>query len=193
MNPLLKAYRSIKDQKEKYYKKWICKQFKHVGEGTVINKIENLSHPERISLGNQVYVGNHCVLEAITQSRNQVFHPEITIGDGTRLGDYCHLGAVEFIHIGKNVLTGRFILVNDHSHGTIQDLGQKVAPFKRPLVSKGGITIGDNVWLGDKVSILSGVTIGEGAIIGANSVVTKDVPAHSFAAGCPAKVIKTAE
>lgn len=193
MNPFLKAYRSITGLKEKYYKNWIRMQFKHVGEGTVINKIENLSHPERISLGDNVYIGNHCVLETFTKSRNQVFHPEITIGDGTRLGDHCHLGAIKFIHIGKNVLTGRFVLVNDHSHGSTEDLGKDIAPFERPLVCKGGITIGDNVWLGDKVSVLSGVTIGEGAIIGANSVVTKDVPAHSFAAGCPAKVIKTAE
>ena len=103
------------------------------------------------------------------------------------------MGAIEYIHIGKNVLTGRFVLVNDHSHGSTEDLGLDTAPFDRPLVCKGVITIGDNVWLGDKVSVLSGVTIGEGAIIGANSVVTKDVPAHSFAARCPARVIKTAE
>ncbi len=193
MNPLLKAYRFIAGMKDNYYRKWIRKQFKCVGEGTDIHRIENLSHPERISLGNRVYVGHHCVLETFTKSRDQVFHPEITIGDGTRLGDYCHLGAIAFIHIGKNVLTGRFVLVNDHSHGSTLDLGNDSKPFERPLVTKGGITIGDNVWLGDKVSVLSGVTIGEGAIIGANSVVTKDVPAHSFAAGCPARVIKTVE
>lgn len=193
MNPIIRLYKSLTTQKDRFYKKWICKQFKAVGEGVCINKIENLSHPERISLGDRVYIGNHCVLEAFTKSRNQSFDPEITIGEGTRLGDYSHLGTVDFIHIGKNVLTGRFVLVNDHSHGSTEDLASETAPFERPLVCKGGITIGDNVWLGDKVTVLSGVTIGEGAIIGANSVVTKDVPAHSFAAGCPAKVIKTVE
>ena len=38
--------------------------------------------------------------------------------------------------------------------------------------------------------IVPGVTIGEGAIVGARSVVTKDVPAWTIAAGSPAKVIK---
>ena len=38
--------------------------------------------------------------------------------------------------------------------------------------------------------IMPGVTIGEGAIIGAGAVVTKDIPAWTIAAGCPAKVIK---
>jgi len=38
--------------------------------------------------------------------------------------------------------------------------------------------------------ILPGVTIGEGAIVAAGSLVTKDIPAWSVAAGRPAKVIK---
>lgn len=193
MNPILRLYRSLTRFKEQYYRNWIKKQFKQYGEGSEVRKIANLGHPERISIGNDVYIGEHSVLEAVCKHQGQTFHPEITIGDGSNLGDYCHLGAIDFIHIGKSVLTGRFVLINDHSHGTIDDLNDDTAPFKRPLKSKGGITIGDNVWLGDKVSVLSGVTIGEGAIIGANSVVTKDVPAHSFAAGCPARIIKTAE
>ena len=190
MNPLIRLYRFITRWKTDSYQKWIRKQFRSFGEGSTIQKIENLSHPERISIGSNVYVGNHSVIEAVTRKGNLSFSPEITVGDGTRLGDYCHLGAVDYIHIGRNVLIGRFVLINDHSHGDTSDLQSDIPPFERDLTSKGGITIGDNVWLGDKVSILSGVTIGEGAIIGANSVVTKDIPAHSFAAGCPAKVIK---
>ena len=38
--------------------------------------------------------------------------------------------------------------------------------------------------------ILPGVTIGEGAVVGAGSVVDKDVPPHTFAAGAPAKIRK---
>ena len=38
--------------------------------------------------------------------------------------------------------------------------------------------------------MLGGVTIGEGAIIGAGSVVTKNIPAFSIAAGNPANVVK---
>jgi len=37
---------------------------------------------------------------------------------------------------------------------------------------------------------MPGVTIGEGAIVGAGSLVTKDIPAWTIAAGRPAKVIK---
>ena len=64
-------------------------------------------------------------------------------------------------------------------------------PLKRPIVSKGPVRIGDNVWIGDKATILPNVSIGNGAIIAANAVVTKDVPPYSVAAGNPAKIIKT--
>ena len=53
------------------------------------------------------------------------------------------------------------------------------------------IRIGDDVWLGGGVIVCPGVTIGDRAVIGAGSVVTRDIPADSFAAGNPCRVIKT--
>ena len=52
------------------------------------------------------------------------------------------------------------------------------------------VTIGNDCWLGANVVVLSGVTIGDGCVIGAGSVVTKDIPANSFAAGVPCRVIR---
>ena len=53
-----------------------------------------------------------------------------------------------------------------------------------PTVIEKGASIGSNA------TILCGITVGEGAIIGAGSVVTKDVPAWTIAAGVPAKLIR---
>ena len=53
------------------------------------------------------------------------------------------------------------------------------------------ITIGNNCWLCSNVVVCGGVTIGDGCVIGAGSVVTRDIPANSFAAGNPCKVIRT--
>lgn len=52
------------------------------------------------------------------------------------------------------------------------------------------ITIGRNCWIASGVTVTGGVTIGEGCVIGAGSVVTHDIPANSFAAGVPCKVIR---
>lgn len=53
------------------------------------------------------------------------------------------------------------------------------------------VTIGDDCWFGANVVVCPGVTIGSGCVIGAGSVVTRDIPANSFAAGNPARVIRT--
>lgn len=52
------------------------------------------------------------------------------------------------------------------------------------------IIIDDNVWIGANSAILKGVHIGENSVIGLGSVVTKDIPANSVAAGNPCRVIK---
>lgn len=85
------------------------------------------------------------------------------------------------------MLTGRYVLISDNSHGDRTNLD--IAPKDRPLTTKGPIRIEDNVWIGDNVVILSGVCIGQGAVIGANSVVTKNVEAKTTVVGSPAQVI----
>jgi len=57
----------------------------------------------------------------------------------------------------------------------------------------GRIDIRENCFIGDSVIVLPGVTIGPNAIVGAGSVVTRDVPPGSVAAGNPARVISTLE
>src|SRR6476620_11192623 len=51
------------------------------------------------------------------------------------------------------------------------------------------IAVGDNVFIGLNAIILPGVRIGSNVVIGAGSVVTKDVPDNTVAAGNPARVL----
>jgi virginiamycin A acetyltransferase len=55
---------------------------------------------------------------------------------------------------------------------------------------KGGVVIGNDVWIGYGVRILDGVTIGDGAVIAACSVVTRDVPPYAVVGGVPARIIR---
>lgn len=70
-------------------------------------------------------------------------------------------------------------------------MGWGVEPhqFAHPK-TKGGVIIGNDVWIGDSVTILSGVTVGDGAVIGACSLIAKDVEPYAIVVGNPAKVIK---
>lgn len=108
---------------------------------------------------------------------------KIIIGAGSSFGDYCHIGAFNNITIGKSVLGGSNVTIIDHNHGNPkEDLSEAeiLDPKLRPLVSKGTIVIGDNVWIGDGVIILPGSEIGNDAIIAANVVVLGKVSPKSI-------------
>ena len=117
-------------------------------------------------------------------------NPEIIIGEHCKFGAYNHITSVNRIVIGNNVLTGKWVTITDNSHGDTDIDTLKVHPAERPLLSKGPVVIGNDVWIGDKATILPGVTIGDGTVVAANSVVTKDLPAYCVAVGNPAKIMK---
>jgi len=59
-------------------------------------------------------------------------------------------------------------------------------------ISKGTpIMIGSNVWIGANTVILPSVNIGNNVVIGAGSIVTKDIPSNTIAAGNPCRVIRS--
>ena len=60
-----------------------------------------------------------------------------------------------------------------------------------PLNPSKPVHIGKHVWLGKGVCVMKGVTIGEHSTVGLGSIVTKDIPPHTIAAGNPARVVKT--
>lgn len=168
------------------------RHFKVLGKGTVLAfRCEQLQGTKHISIGEGVALGFGLRLCVWGTSGSEEANPVITIGNNCHFGQGNHITACNYIKIGNNLLTGSNVLITDNAHGTTDVTSLQLPPIDRPITSKGGITIGDNVWLGNNVCVMSGVKIGEGAIVGANSVVTKDISPFSIAVGCPAKVIKT--
>lgn len=161
--------------------------------------IEQICGERYIHIKDNTYFGTHLFLTVwdsfayvdTNHKKNiQTFSPEITIGESCYFGAYNHITCINKIQIGNNCLTGKWVTITDNNHGELSSNDIDINPIQRKLTSKGPVIIGNNVWIGDKATILSGVTIGDGTIVAANSVVTKDVPAYSIAAGNPAKVIK---
>lgn len=115
---------------------------------------------------------------------------------------YCDYGS--HIKVGKNFFANYNCSIIDVAPVTIGDncqlapnvaiytAGHPLHPVSRNSMYEYGIevTIGDNVWIGGNTVILPGVHIGSNTVIGAGSVVTKDIPDWSLAAGNPCRVIR---
>ena len=111
----------------------------------------------------------------------------ISVGEFTHIQPRCHFVAGKSsIIIGRRCEIAPACAFYPFNHGI--EAGRPVR--EQPLISKGNIEIGDDVWLGYGVVVLDSVKIGNGAVIGANSVVTKDIPENAIAVGSPAKVIR---
>lgn len=113
----------------------------------------------------------------------QNLNPELRIGDNCNFVAYNHITCANSITIGNGLLTGKWVTITDNSHGDTEVATLQVQPTHRPVLSKGPVVIGNNVWIGEKATILPNVTIGDSAVVAANSVVTKDVPPFCVVAG----------
>ncbi|HYQ02718.1 MAG TPA: hypothetical protein VER96_28795 [Polyangiaceae bacterium] len=110
---------------------------------------------------------------------------QISIGVHTLISGalHCDIGAP--VQIGNRVSIGHdvVLLTVDHRVGP-EEMRSGVRKF-------GMIEIGDGAWLASRVVVLPGVSIGAGAIVAAASVVTRDIPPNTLAAGVPARVVRT--
>lgn len=131
----------------------------HLGAGT------RIWAPSHVRMGNQVYVGKDVHIEANCQ-----------------IGDFC-------------LIANRVAIVGRHDHdfsavGFPVRFSPWVGSMRFPSkYANEEAVIEDDVWLGFGSIILTGVTVGRGSVVAAGSVVTRDIPPYSIAAGVPAKVI----
>lgn len=132
-----------------------------IGKGSNVHPTVVLRQGERIEIGENCLLNHNNVLQAGKE------FGKIKIGN--------------YVHTGANVMMFAF----NHS---IDDVN---IPSKIQDYYDADITIEDDVWIGAGTVIVAGVTIGKGCVIGSNSVVTKDIPPYSIAAGAPAKVIRS--
>lgn len=104
-----------------------------------------------------------------------------TVQDDARvtIGDRCDFGP------NVTIVTPLHPMLPGERHGMLDEKGQ---PSR--LCWAKPVTIGSDCWFGANVVVCPGVTIGDGCVIGAGSVVIRDIPPLSFAAGNPCQVIR---
>lgn len=135
-----------------------------IGEGTF------MLGPIRFHYGCHTSIGSHCFMNF-----------NFTVQDDARvtIGDYCNFGP------NVTIVTPLHPMLPGERRGVVcKDGVERFLCYAKP------VTIGSDCWFGANVVVCPGVTIGDGCVIGAGSVVTRDVPPNTFAAGVPARVIR---
>lgn len=136
-----------------------------IGENSTFGRGTVFWTPNRMIIGNNVYIGKYCTLQADIEMGNNI---EIANTVGL-IGKYDH----DYSKVGMNIKDAPWI-------------GDDTYDFK----GKGKkIIIEDDVWIGYGAIVFTGVRIKRGAIVAAGSVVTHDVSQYSIVAGNPAREI----
>jgi acetyltransferase-like isoleucine patch superfamily enzyme len=140
---------------------------------------------EGITLGNSVSIGAYSRVIVSTTLNN--LGEYIRIGNHVGIGEFAYLGGAGGLEIGDHCIAGQYLSCHPENHEH-EDLE---TPIRLQSVTRKGIKVGKNCWLGSKVTILDGVTLGDGCIVAAGSVVNRSFPANSIIGGVPAKLIKS--
>ncbi len=116
----------------------------------------------------------------------KAFGGVVEIGDNVSINAYTYISGAGGIKIGKNTRIASHVSIMTSNHV----FSDRLEPIFKQGLSKLGVTIGEDVWVGSGVRILDGVIIGDGAIVAAGAVVNKDIIPYSIVGGVPAKIIK---
>jgi len=147
-------------------------------------KVSPLADIEASVRGTRIEIGARTLVDAFVKIKPAGGSGEVVIGAD------CALNSGTVIYTGNGVKIGDAVLIaanctlapTNHAYGDttrrIRDQGF--------LPSKGGIVIGDDVWLGANVVVLDGAVIGEGCVVAAGSVVRGELEPYSIYAGAPA-------
>lgn len=138
----------------------------------------NTSHGGSISIGKNCTILENVILAS--------YGGKISIGNNCSINPFCVIYGHGNLSIGNNVSIAAHTIIIPANH----NYTDPNVPIRNQGLTKKGITIKDDVWIGAGVKILDGVTIGSRIIIAAGSVVTSSLEGNAIYGGIPAKKIK---
>jgi virginiamycin A acetyltransferase len=149
-------------------------------------RISPLADIEDSVRGSRIVIEDDVMIDAFVKLKPAGGTGDVVIGRGSVINSGCVLYTGNGIRIGCNVLIAAncTLAPTNHAfadaHQPIRDQGFQP--------SRGGIVIGDDVWIGANCVVLDGTTIGAGSVVGAASLLRGRLPPFCLAHGIPAMV-----
>lgn len=172
------------------------------GRNVTFGKDVVLRHPNKITIGDNVVIDDHVVLDAkgadnagicigsgVFIGRNTILsckNGDIVLGDHVNIGFNCEIFSANRVEVGASTLLAAYTYLIGGDH----DFAQSDVPVLEQGRVARGIRVGADAWLGAGVKVLDGYTIGAHAIVGTGAVVNGDVPDYAIAVGVPARVVR---
>lgn len=176
---------------------------KKVGKGVIFGRAITLRHPYKITIESDVVIDDYCVLDAkgldnkgiyikeqVFIGRNSILsckNGDIILEKNVNIGFNSEIFSGSEVTVGENTLIAAYVYIIGGGH----DYSRTDIPISEQNKPSHGIKIEKNCWIGAGAKIFDNTTIGKETIIGAGSVVSKDIPPHSIAAGIPARVARS--
>ena len=159
-------------------------KLKSLGKNCILDIGMNIVGTENISVGEYTWIDTYTSISAL-------FGP-VKIGKRVHIAPFAILGAgKEGIEIQDYVGVGSGCKIYGHSE--IQKDGKRMSgpmvPWRYKAYHSGPVVLEKDSVLGTNSVVLPGVTIGEGAVVSPGSIITKNVPPWTIAAGFPTKFI----
>ena len=115
----------------------------------------------------------------------------MTHGGTIEFGSYCTVNPYTIIYGHGGVKIGDAVRIAAHctiipANHVFEDPNKQI---RQQGITKQGIIIEDDVWIGTGCRILDGITIGKGSVVAAGAVVNNNIPEFSIYGGVPAKKI----
>jgi virginiamycin A acetyltransferase len=149
-------------------------------------RISRLADIEESVRGTRIIIEDDVVIDAFVKIKPAGGDGDVVIGRGSVINSGCVLYTGNGIRIGCNVLLAANCTLAPTNHAFADPDHPIRAQGFQP--SRGGIVIGDDVWIGANSVLVDGARVGQGCVIGAMSLVRGDLPGFCVAYGTPARV-----
>lgn len=134
----------------------------------------------------RVTVGNGLSVRSRAHNRVEISvaaGADLRVGDRVFINQGVRIACSNRVDIGPGCFLGDEVVILDADYHPAGGVVSKTT----------AVCLENDVWLATRVIVLRGVTIGRGSVVGAGSVVTRSIPPNSFAAGVPARVVRSVE
>lgn len=179
---------------------------KKSGKKFFVGKKVKLRMKSKLVIGNNVRIDDYSVIDALSIN-GVLLGDRVKIGENSKIlcsgslsnigvgleigadssfSENTFFGAAGGIKIGNDVISGQNVRFHSENH----NYSDKTQLIRKQGVSRQGIQIGNDCWIGSGVVFLDGTIVQDGCIIGANAVVKGNFGPDSVIAGMPAKVVK---